>query len=142
MACPKIKHRKCLIFYHRYGRVPKRWGVKKDREVFFQHPAKGWFDAEYYAQQHVLMVVQRVGRSAGFLGVTLEVGAGGESPDDPAPEAAICRFHFESRAAFEAAFAPHWPEIEADVPRYTDLVPVLGFYTPVVLPAGSRTSKS
>lgn len=111
-------------------------------QISYAHVPEGWFDIEYYRQQHLPMVLERVAESAGFLGVTLEVGAGGESPDEPAPDVAICRFYFESRAAFETAFAPHWGEIEADVPRYTNLVPVLGYYAPVALPAGSRTSKS
>ncbi len=111
-------------------------------QISYAHEPGGWFDMDYYANTHLPMVLARVSEQPGFLGVTVEADAGGEAPGSAAPLAAICRFEFSSRAAFEAAFAPHWADIEADVPRYTNLTPVLAYYAPVVLACGARTSKS
>ncbi|WP_407276171.1 EthD family reductase [Halothiobacillus sp. DCM-1] len=111
-------------------------------QISYAHAPGGWFDMDYYAQQHLPMVLARVADQPGLLGVTVEADAGGEAPGSQAPEAAICRFTYTSRAAFDAAFAPHWAEIEADVPNYTNLAPVLAYYAPVSLPVAERTSKS
>jgi uncharacterized protein (TIGR02118 family) len=37
----------------------------------------------------------------------------------------MCHFLFESAEAFIAAFMPHAPELQGDMPNYTDGAPVI-----------------
>jgi uncharacterized protein (TIGR02118 family) len=46
-------------------------------------------------------------------------------PDQPAPNAAICAFDFESVQAFNEAVMPHYQELQADISNYTDIEPVV-----------------
>jgi uncharacterized protein (TIGR02118 family) len=61
----------------------------------------------------------------GFRGVSVEKGVSGGAPGSEAPYVATCHFMFESAEAFRAAFDPHVPELKVDIPKYTDIVPVI-----------------
>lgn len=44
----------------------------------------------------------------------------------PAPSFfAICRFVCSSREAYETAFLPHATELQDDIPRYTNVTPII-----------------
>jgi uncharacterized protein (TIGR02118 family) len=49
----------------------------------------------------------------------------GGAPEAPAPYVAMCHIFCESLEAFQRGFGPHEREIVADIPRYTDLSPVI-----------------
>ena len=46
-------------------------------------------------------------------------------PGSPAPNAAIASFTFDSVEAFTAAVMPHYAELQADIPNYTDIEPIV-----------------
>src|SRR6478736_10003325 len=69
------------------------------------------------------MVARKFGAAAKTTSV--EQGIGGGAPSAPAPYVAIASFAFDSVPAFQAAFAPHAPEIMADTPKYTSIQPVI-----------------
>lgn len=81
------------------------------------------FDADYYVKRHVPLALARMGSAV--KGVFVEIGIGGAQPEQEAPFAAAFHAFFESVEAFEAAFLPHAEEIQADIPNYTDIAPVI-----------------
>ena len=96
--------------------------------IFYPNQPDGWFDMAYYLERHIPMTLERVGKHPGYRRVMVEEGMGGEQPGSTATYAAICSFEFDSKESFLAAFEPHWPVIEADVPNYTNLEPILEYY--------------
>lgn len=75
------------------------------------------FDMDYYCNQHVPLVRDRLGEAC--KGIAVDQGLGGE-PGDPAPYVAMIHLFFESPEAFQAAWEPEAESILADVPNYTD----------------------
>jgi uncharacterized protein (TIGR02118 family) len=55
----------------------------------------------------------------------VEYGLAGGIPEAPPPFLASGHLYFESVEAFQSAFSPHADKIMADVPRYTNTVPVV-----------------
>jgi uncharacterized protein (TIGR02118 family) len=81
------------------------------------------FDMTYYCQTHIPMVRQKLGTA--LKGIVVEQGIAGEEPGSPAPYLALCHLLFESVAAFQASFAPHVQQFEADIPNYTNTQPTI-----------------
>lgn len=81
------------------------------------------FDMDYYKTKHMPMV-------AGYLGsnlvrYTIEKGLASGIPNQPLPYMAIGTFYVKNLAEYQAAIAPHRDAIRADIPRYTNVVPVI-----------------
>jgi uncharacterized protein (TIGR02118 family) len=83
----------------------------------------GTFDLEYYLSKHIPMVKERL--HGALRGVTVEVGLANAVPGAPLPYVALCDLKFDSVAAFQGAFGPHAAEIQADIPKYTNITPVI-----------------
>jgi uncharacterized protein (TIGR02118 family) len=81
------------------------------------------FDLDYYCRRHMPMVQQRLG--APLQRIAVEHGIAGGTPGSPPPFLASGHLYFESLEAFQSAFAPHAGAIMADVPNYTNTVPVI-----------------
>jgi uncharacterized protein (TIGR02118 family) len=56
---------------------------------------------------------------------TVDKGLGGATPGAPAPYVAMCHIFCESVEAFQHSFGPHAQETMADIPKHTDLSPVI-----------------
>jgi uncharacterized protein (TIGR02118 family) len=56
---------------------------------------------------------------------TIDKGLAGGTPDAPAVYVGMCHLFCDSIEAFQHGFGPHAKEIMADIPRYTDLQPVI-----------------
>jgi uncharacterized protein (TIGR02118 family) len=93
--------------------------------VTFLYPNKSGsrFDADYYIDVHMPLAIKRLG--AALKGVSAEIGVSGAVPGQPAPNAAIATFTFDSVQAFTEAVMPHYAELQADIPNYTDIEPVV-----------------
>ncbi len=79
------------------------------------------FDFDYYLAKHVPWV-------AGLVGQSIEVRRGISSPaGSPAAFVCIATIHIKSVAEWEAVLAQHGPQIMADIPNYTNSVPLLQF---------------
>lgn len=81
------------------------------------------FDMDYYKTKHMPMV-------AGYLGsnlvrYTIEKGLASGIPNQPLPYMAIGTFYVKNLAEYQASIAPHRDAIRADIPRYTNVVPVI-----------------
>lgn len=81
------------------------------------------FDANYYLNNHLPMVQQKLG--AACRNISVEKGICGASPEASAPYLFMVHLAFESVTAFQTAFGPIAEEILADIPNYTDLQPVI-----------------
>jgi uncharacterized protein (TIGR02118 family) len=57
--------------------------------------------------------------------VSVERGVAGAAPGSEAPFVAMCQFVFDTLEDFAAEFTPHAAELQADIPAYTDIAPVI-----------------
>lgn len=81
------------------------------------------FDMDYYRDSHVPLVKKRMGDAC--LYYTIDKGIGGGAPGAPPPMVAMVHIFAETVDSFMAAFGPHAAEIEADVPNYTTITPIM-----------------
>jgi len=81
------------------------------------------FDVDYYLSVHMPMAKRLLGSAVKHISV--EIGIGGETPGEPAPYAAIVGFTCESVEAFTTAFVPVAGQLQGDIPKYTDIQPVI-----------------
>jgi uncharacterized protein (TIGR02118 family) len=91
--------------------------------VFYPAKAGSHFDEDYYFNQHTPMMMRLL--SPALKSLSVEKGISGVMPDQPAAFVMTCHLVFESIAAFYDAFGPHAAEITGDIPRYTDVEPVI-----------------
>lgn len=91
--------------------------------VMYPNEPGARFDHDYYRDNHMPLVKERMGDAC--LYYTVDKGLGGGGPKDPATYVAMCHIFADSVEAFQAAFGPHADEILADIKNYTDLAPVM-----------------
>jgi uncharacterized protein (TIGR02118 family) len=94
-------------------------------KVSVLYPAKSGsrFDEKYYFDEHMPMVTRLLAPQ--LCGVSVETGISGAMPDQPPPFVVGCHLIFESTEAFHEAFAPHAAAIQGDIPKYTDIEPII-----------------
>ncbi len=83
------------------------------------------FDMEYYIGKHIPLCVKLFSAHPGYHGVSVERGLTGIAPAEEPPYLALAHFFFSSVESFQAAFAGNGPALQADVPSYTDIAPIL-----------------
>jgi len=91
--------------------------------ILYPNKPGSHFDADYYLKMHMPMAVRLLGPA--LRGATAEIGVGGAAPGEAAPYAAIAGFTCESVEAFTQAFLPIAAQLQGDIPRYTDIQPVI-----------------
>jgi uncharacterized protein (TIGR02118 family) len=96
-------------------------------DIILMYPAGegSTFDMNYYLNTHIPLFKKRMGTSAQNLKVLR--GVQGLMPGSPAPYVAIAHWTAESAEAYAAAFAPHAEEILGDIPKYTNIQPVVQY---------------
>lgn len=85
------------------------------------------FDLRYYTEVHMPKSIALLSAHPGFRSVSVERGVGGAAEGSQAEYAAICEYVFNSVEDFLQAFMPHAAELQADIPNYTDVTPVIQF---------------
>lgn len=95
--------------------------------ILYPNRQGGRFDFPYYVETHMPMSIARLGAHPGFRGVSVERGLGGAAPGADPAYIALCHYLFDSIESFMAAFAPHAEVLQGDMPRYTDIEPVIQF---------------
>ncbi len=83
------------------------------------------FDVDYYLASHMPMANRLL--ASALKAVSVEVGVSGATPDQAPPYAAIANFTCESAQAFVEAFMPCAAQLQADIPNYTNIDPVIQF---------------
>jgi len=91
--------------------------------VFYPNNPGARFDMAYYMRTHIPMV-QKLLKPA-LKGTTVDQGLSGGAPGTAMTYFVIAEMLFNSVEEFQAAFEPHATEIRADVPKYTDIQPIL-----------------
>lgn len=91
--------------------------------VMYPNTPSARFDHEYYRDEHMPLLKQRMGDACKHY--TVDKGVAGGPPGTPAPYVAMCHIFCDSVESFEKAFGPHAEEILGDIPKYTDLQPVI-----------------
>lgn len=91
--------------------------------IFYPNTVGSKFDMDYYCNSHMPMVKDRMAGACTHF--TIDQGLAGGQPDAPAAYVAIGQLFFESLESFQKAFAPHAKEISSDIPKYTDVTPVI-----------------
>ena len=82
----------------------------------------GRFDYDYYLEHHMPRAAALLGHAMRSIVVDRPIA----SPPWPEPAYwAICTFTCDSRETYEAAFFPHMEELQGDIARYTDSIPVV-----------------
>jgi uncharacterized protein (TIGR02118 family) len=96
-------------------------------DIILMYPAGegSTFDMNYYLNTHIPLFKKRMGANAQNLKVLR--GVQGLMPGSPAPYVAIAQWTAESAEAYAAAFAPHAEEILGDIPKYTNIQPVVQY---------------
>lgn len=91
--------------------------------IFYPSKPGGHFDVEYYLNTHMPLILGLLGSAV--KAVSVEIGVVGGNPDQLPPFAAICGFKCETVQAFTDAFLPNADVLQNDIPKYTDLAPVI-----------------
>jgi len=91
--------------------------------VMYPNTPGARFDHQYYRDTHMPLVKARMGDYCKFY--TVDKGLAGGGPGTPATYIGMCHIYCDSVEAFEKGFGPHAGEILGDIPRYTDLTPVI-----------------
>lgn len=80
------------------------------------------FDHAYYAQKHMHLVRERLGK-LGLVRAEVDRGIGGGAPGAPAPFTCIGHLYFNSTADFQNAMRAHGGELLGDLPNFTNIEP-------------------
>ncbi|HMK85121.1 MAG TPA: EthD family reductase [Steroidobacteraceae bacterium] len=83
------------------------------------------FDMGYYLTTHMPMAMRLLRK--GLHKTEVDAGIQGRTPDDPPAFLAGCNFYFDSIDAFLEAWKPAAGELTADIPKYTDVAPLIQF---------------
>lgn len=81
------------------------------------------FDHDYYRDVHMPMSIRLIGHA--MTSLTVDRGANAPPPWPAAPFHAVCTFVCKSREAYEEAFFPHMAELQGDIPKFTDVAPLI-----------------
>jgi uncharacterized protein (TIGR02118 family) len=91
--------------------------------VMYPDAEDAYFDMDYYLNKHIAMVKEVCGDAVKECSV--EQGLGGLGPGAPAPYRVIARICLDSVEDLEKYVAPHDPEFIADVPNFTNIIPII-----------------
>lgn len=91
--------------------------------VLYENTEGKKFDMAYYLNKHIPMLQQKLGKACKRLEV--DQGLGGMQPGSKPPYVALAHMHFDSMDTFQGAFGPHAEVIMADIPKYTDIAPII-----------------
>lgn len=91
--------------------------------VMYPNKSGARFDHVYYREKHMPLVQARMGDK--LKKYSVDKGVAGGAPGTEATYLVICNLFCETAEAFESGFGPHAEEIMSDVPKYTDLSPVI-----------------
>jgi uncharacterized protein (TIGR02118 family) len=81
------------------------------------------FDVDYYLNTHMPLALGLLGSAV--KAVSVEIGVLGGTTGQAPPFAAICGFTCETVQAFTDAFLPNADILQSDIPKYTDIPPVI-----------------
>lgn len=91
--------------------------------VMYPNSENAYFDMDYYQNTHIALVKERCGDA--LTECTVSQGLGGGEPGSAAPYLVIANISVESMEDFLEHVAPYDPEFAADIPNFTNIIPVI-----------------
>ena len=91
--------------------------------IFYPNEEGSTFDMDYYANKHMPMASDLFGDS--LKAMIIDKGLAGGAPNTPAPYVAVGYFYFADMATCQSSMGEHSKTLQADVPNYTNIKPVL-----------------
>lgn len=91
--------------------------------IFYPSKPDSHFDVDYYLNTHMPLSIGLLGSAV--KSVSVEIGLLGGTPDQMPPFTAICNFTCETARAFTEAFLPNADILQGDIPKYTNIAPVI-----------------
>lgn len=91
--------------------------------IFYPNKPDSHFDVDYYLNTHMPLAIGLLGSAV--KAVSVEIGVLGGTPDQMPPFMAICGFTCETAQAFTDAFLPNADILQSDIPKYTNINPVI-----------------
>ncbi len=93
--------------------------------VLYPNKPGSHFDMNYYVAKHMPLAIKRLG--SGLRKTEVDAGLQGTAPGEPPAFFGGCQFYFDSIEAFVKAWGPVAAEVTADIPKYTDVAPLIQF---------------
>ena len=90
--------------------------------VLYPKTPDSHFDLAYYLDSHTPLV-REVLTPEGLVSVELRAGMAGAAPDSLPAYAMICQLNFGTLEETQSALTKHGPELMADIPNFTDVLP-------------------
>jgi uncharacterized protein (TIGR02118 family) len=91
--------------------------------IFYPSKPNSHFDVDYYLNTHMPLALGLLGSA--IKAVSVEIGVLGGMSEQLPPFTAICGFTCETVQAFTDAFLPNADVLQSDIPKYTDIAPVI-----------------
>ncbi len=91
--------------------------------IYYPNDEGNTFDMDYYANTHMPMAAELFGDN--LKAMVIDKGLGGGAPGVAAPYVAIGYFYFADMATCQSEMGEHSKTLQADVPNYTNIKPVL-----------------
>ena len=91
--------------------------------IFYPTGPDSHFDVDFYLNTHMPLAIGLLGSAV--KAVSVEIGMLGGTRDQLPPFTAICGFTCESAQAFTDAFLPNADVLQSDIPKYTNIAPVI-----------------
>ena len=95
--------------------------------ILYPQTPDSTFDMEYYLRTHMPMSLGRLKTHPGFVALSVERGVAAPQSASPPAYVLMCHYTFASAADFIEAFTPHAAALQADIPNYTTIAPVVQF---------------
>ena len=95
--------------------------------ILYPRTSDSTFDMEYYLSRHMPMSLGLLRSHPGFIALSVERGVAAPQSGLPPAYVAMCQYTFTSAEDFVAAFMPHATVLQADIPNYTNIAPIVQF---------------
>jgi uncharacterized protein (TIGR02118 family) len=83
------------------------------------------FDIDYYVGTHMPLAMRLLKKN--LRKTEVDAGLQGTAPGEAPAFHGGCQFYFDSIPAFLEVWGPAAKELQADIPRYTDVAPIIQF---------------
>lgn|SRR5487761_2231774 len=93
--------------------------------VLYPNKPGSHFDMNYYVTHHMPMAMRLLAK--GLRKTEVDAGLQGTTPGEPPPFFGGCQFYFDSIDAFLAVWPAAANELSNDMPKYTDVAPIIQF---------------
>jgi uncharacterized protein (TIGR02118 family) len=90
--------------------------------VYYPNEEGKRFDIDYYANQHMPLVHQRLD-SSGLVRTEVEKGVSDTDPNAPPRYVAVGTLYFDTVDNVHEGFKTHGRELMGDIPNFTDISP-------------------